>query len=92
MSRKPSEDYTSVLRMWAWPIAAAILLVVLNRPEQISVLIYKGIIVTTAIWVGYWADRNLFGRIDHNAHADQPLHLRRAIIVAAVVLGFALGL
>lgn len=92
MQRKPREDFTSVLRMWVWPAIAVGLLLFLDRPEQIAVLVYKGVIVTTAIWVGYWADRNLFGRIDHNASADQPLHLRRAIIVAAVVIGFALGL
>lgn len=88
------EDY---FRMWAWPFVAACLLVFLDRPEQVAVLIYKAIMISVAVWLGYWADRNLFGddgRIVPGTTGAWvgSAYLRRAIIVGAVVIGFSLGL
>lgn len=91
------EKIADYFRLWLWPFAAVILLAWLGRPEQIPVLMYKAIMVTFAIWLGYWADRNLFGyRLDRDTdRVDMRqgiFHIRRAIVVAAVVLAFCIGL
>ena len=66
-------------------------------PQQIGVLALKGIYITLALALGYYADRTIF-RAYHPymlKHSELLLAtgmIRRAIVIAAVVLGFALGL
>jgi len=58
--------------------------------RQFSTVSWKLGNVTVSAYVGYWIDRHLFARIDETS---QPLiHIRRAIIVGAVVLAVAMGL
>lgn len=87
---------TDRLRMVLWPAAAIVLLVILNRPEQLDVLLYKGAMITVAAWVGYWIDRHLFYYARPHTVSDDAgftqAALRRAIVVSAVILAFAIGL
>ena len=77
-------------RMWIWAALAIAALVLIGRPEQVLVVIYKGSLVCTAAFVGYWVDRNLFGRYSHDDPASR--RVGRALVVAATILAFALGL
>lgn len=77
-------------------------------PENLPVVIYKLGLVTLAGYVGYWLDRHLFPYArpheflpdfvaddavgDRTAVIAQAAMIRRAIIVAASVIGFALAL
>ena len=73
---------------------ALTVLIACLQPALMSVTLYKFSLVALAAWAGYWIDRAVFpyarphtltGR-NHNAAT-----LRRAVIVAAVVLAIALG-
>lgn len=94
------EKIADFFRMWVWAALGVVALVLIGRPEQVLVVVYKGSLVCIAAFVGYWIDRNLFsrlgeaGRLDKSFNDDWTWHAayRRAIIVAAVILAFALGL
>lgn len=88
-------------RMLSWlaislALTAAIYLV---APHQLQVTLYKLSLITTAAWLGYWIDRSLFpyARPDKiyddtfNANEMNLASLRRALIIAACVIGAALG-
>lgn len=81
-----------------WLIAAVALLaiVALINVHLVGNIILKLCEVSLFAYVGYWADRSLFpyarcgfGETDAAERASQ---LRRAIIIAAVILGGALAL
>lgn len=88
------------LRMWEWVLATAALLLLLwwLAPANLPVLVYKLSLVTLAAVVGYWLDRRLFrgASWDQYGGSSQILiataMMRRAVIVAAVVLGVTMGL
>jgi hypothetical protein len=85
-------------------LTAAIYLV---APHQLQVTLYKLSLITTAAWLGYWIDRSLFpyarpdvignAMEDAKIHTTEAIHemnhaaMRRAIIIAACVIGAALG-
>lgn len=86
-------------RMLSWlaislALTAAIYLV---APHQLQVTLYKLSLITTAAWLGYWIDRSLFpyarpDKFEHtSANAMNHAAMRRAIIIAACVIGAALG-
>lgn len=82
-----------------WHLGTVALLAALwaIAPQQIGVLALKGIYITLALALGYYADRTIFSayRPYMLKHSDLLLAtgmIRRAIVIAAVVLGFALGL
>ncbi len=88
-------------RMTQYVIFALLLFAFIGyfSPENLPVVIYKLGLVTGAGFVGYWLDRHLFpyGRPDRLLlTAERSFFgfamIRRAIIVAAVVVGFALAL
>jgi multisubunit Na+/H+ antiporter MnhC subunit len=98
-----SAVYAAIIntRMLSWlaislALTAAIYLV---APHQLQVTLYKLSLITTAAWLGYWIDRSLFpyARPDKiyddtfNANEMNLASLRRAIIIAACVIGAALG-
>lgn len=76
-------------------------------PHQLETTVYKLSLITTAAWLGYWIDRSLFpyarpdvignAMEDENIHTTECVHemnfaaMRRAIIIAACVIGAALG-
>jgi len=86
-----------MFRAWPWLLVAVLTLVamLLALPQQAPGLVWNVGKVTLGIWIGYWADRTLFPY----ARPDQPREglspntamLRRAILVAAVVIGLGLG-
>lgn len=73
---------------------ALTVLIACLQPTLMPVTLYKFSLVALAAWAGYWIDRALFPYSrphmlrgsDKNAAA-----LRRAVLVAAVVLAIALG-
>lgn len=77
----------------------AILLVALIfflAPQQVPVMAYKFAVVLLAAVVGYWLDRHLFpyarpDRLDDESYSANAAMLRRAIIVAAIVIGVAIA-
>ena len=80
-----------------------ILIVAFISPQKIELLVNKTVMITFSAWLGYRIDRGLFpyARPDRLAEApampDSDLAfaaamLRRAIIVAACVLGMEIGL
>lgn len=84
------KDIRDYFRMWAWAALAFAALAFIGKWEQVQVVIYKGSLVFIAAFVGYWIDRNLFGRYAH----DDPASRRtaRAAIVCATILAFSLAL
>lgn len=76
-------------------------------PHQLETTVYKLSLITTAAWLGYWIDRSLFpyarpdvignAMEDTKIHTTEAIHemnhaaMRRAIIIAACVIGAALG-
>nr|VFK22434.1 MAG: Putative 2/3 transmembrane domain holin [Candidatus Kentron sp. LPFa] len=94
-------------RMNFWFFVSILLFIplFLLAPDQPLVILSKIILVTLAGWIGYWIDRSLFLHARPKAYLDQNglpkpeyllvfalSQLRRAIIVAAVMLSVALGL
>ena len=82
------------LRMLEWLIVAGV--IAYYSQAQLPVVIYKALLVTLFAFLGYWIDRRLFvhsrevDSIDAGTYAS--MNLRRAIIVAAVVIAGALAL
>ncbi len=89
-----------------WLAAAVLLAVViwLIAPQQLPVSLYKLSLVAMAAVVGYWIDRSLFpyarpdALLESLENEDDTLlrlvgtcMLRRAVIVAAVVVAVSLG-
>lgn len=95
------------IRMLEWlAIAAALAWVIyLVAPHQLEVTAYKLSLITAAAVAGYWIDRSLFpyARPDRFlppsvgvdsysiALAFAAAMLRRALVIAACVIGVALG-
>ena len=86
-------------KMAMWHIGSIILLAVLAiiAPQQIGLLLLKAAYVTIALALGYYADRTIFARYrPFEMRKDDivfaAVMLRRAIVVAAVVLAFAIGM
>lgn len=86
------------LRMAEWLGIAAVLFLVLwfTAPQQIPVFIYKANLVSFFAFLGYWLDRRLFPYARPGdlviAESWNKTQLRRAIVVAAVILAGALAL
>lgn len=90
-----------ITRAWAFGLTALLTFAGVGyaSPEQLPVLTYKIGLVTLGGFVGYWLDRHLFPYArphTFDGSADYPIFaasmIRRAIIVAATVLGFALAI
>jgi hypothetical protein len=88
-------------RLYDWLLVAALLMGVVwwLAPQNLPVLLYKLALVTLAGVVGYRLDRALFpyGRPHEWMHPGHHIigvgcMLRRAIIVAAAMIGVTLGL
>jgi hypothetical protein len=85
--------------MLGW-IAIAVLLsaaIAWLAPHQLPVTLYKLSLITAGAAVGYWIDRGLFPYARPDADWLEPgietsaAMIRRAIIVAACIVGVALG-
>lgn len=78
-------------------IAAALTLAIgLIAPQQLPVTLYKLSLVSLAAVVGYWIDRSLFpyARPDDLVLTEGQVaaaFIRRALIVAACIIGVSLG-
>ncbi|ODC03223.1 hypothetical protein BFW38_06375 [Terasakiispira papahanaumokuakeensis] len=85
-------------RLTGWALFTAVLLAVVAvlAPHQISVVLYKLSLVTLGVVLAYWLDRALFPlQRPHelpNAELAVLAGIRRALVVAACVLGLTLGL
>ena len=93
-------------RLFGWLIATVLLLAVIGLlyPHQLPVSLYKLSLVTMAGVAGYWLDRSLFPYARPDCYLSEfrepvPEHrvvfaaaqVRRAIIIAAAMIGVALG-
>ena len=87
-------------RMDAWLIGAVILasLIALIAPQQLGVSLYKLSLIVMAGVVGYWLDRSVFWyarpdfeEIMNNDSRFAYAMQRRAIIMAACIVGMSLG-
>lgn len=87
------------IRMLDW-LAAAILLtaaIALIAPQQLPVTLYKLSLVSLAAVAGYWIDRSLFPYARPDDLSLMPgvetagAQLRRALVVAACIVGVSLG-
>ncbi len=86
-----------LFRMAPWGVVAVLLLVLVGAvaPHQLGIVLYKLALTASAAWTGYWIDRGLFpyGRPDKIAPELFSLAaLRRAIVIAACIIGVAIGL
>lgn len=87
-------------KMAIWYAISAVLLVVLAfiARQQIGLLLLKTIYISIALALGYYADRTIFAAYrPFEMQKQEPLvfaaaMLRRALVVSAVVLAFAIGL
>lgn len=88
------------LRMAEWGFASLLLLGIIwfVAPAQIPIVIYKLALVTLFAHAGYWIDRRMFPQsrcqdlILDDISSWPKSELRRAIIVAAVILAGSLAL
>ena len=85
------------LRMSQFGAIGAFLLFIiwLVQPQQIEVVLYKAALLTLFAHLGYWIDRRMFWYSrcgDVAADIDIYWQIRRAIIVAAVIIGGCLAL
>ena len=93
-------------RMSGWLLVSLLLTaaIAVTAPQQLPVSLYKLSLITSAAWVGYWIDRSLFpyarpdsfltdagSPIDDFKHIFATAQIRRAIIIAAAMIGVALG-
>lgn len=60
--------------------------------KQLSTIFWKAGLVTVAVTVGYWADRNLYKDDRVGADATDMRKLCRAVVVLAVIYGFCSGM
>lgn len=79
-------------RMLHWLALAALfyILAMYTPHPQLQTLLWKLGHITIASFVGYWVDRNLYGRVSLVDRGERLM--ARAIIVAAAILGMAFGL
>ncbi len=85
---------------WSTLVAAVLLLVIaLVAPAQLGVVVYKLALVSLLAVVGYRIDRELYPYARPHEHFVDGHHavgvgimLRRAVIVAACIIGGGLGL
>ena len=92
MPKKPN-------KMAIWYAISAVLLVVLAiiARQQIGLLLLKTIYISIALALGYYADRTIFAAYRPFEMRLEPIvfaavMIRRALLVSAVVLAFAIGL
>lgn len=81
------------LRVFPLALFSAALLALIGAfaPQQLPVVLYKLVLVTLFGFAGYWVDRFIFPYArPHTQNGTLP-QLRRAIVVAACVLGGTLG-
>ena len=80
------------LRMVQWILLALFfyLSAMLITEPKAQTVFWKCGNITTAAFLGYWIDRNLFGRL---SIASAPARiLARAIVIGASIIGLGLGL
>lgn len=83
-----------VPRMMSWLGITLVLLaaIAVTAPHLLAVDLHKASLVTAGAWLGYWIDRGLFPYARPNECLQRhEATIRRAIIVAAVILGITLG-
>lgn len=86
-------NWRDLMRAWQWLVAAAVatLMVLVFYPQLAGYLVWGLTKLTWAIWLGYFADRILYPYARPHEAPDNPmLQIRRAIVVAACVIGLAL--
>lgn len=85
------------LRAAPWLVATLGLLgvIVVLYPEQIGLFVWALCKVTAAAYVGYWVDRTMFRYSRphqlRDSDAKRAAWFRRAIIVAACIVGVSLS-
>ena len=86
-------------RMTLWTLISVGLLaaVIAIRPDQISVVVWKLLLIALAAPMAYWLDRALFPyarphELDPDTGQRDVAMFRRALVFTACVLGLALGL
>lgn len=81
-----------LFRMVQWVLLASCFYgaALLTTQPQVQTLLWKLGHVTLGVFAGYWADRNLVGRVTQESEGLRVL--ARAVIAAACVLGLAWGL
>lgn len=84
------------LFFWTLITLGLTLAVGLLAPHQLGVTLYKISLVSLAAVLGYWIDRSVFYYArPHQKPAgcsyDEVASIRRAIVMAAVILAIALG-
>ena len=87
-------------KMAVWYAISAVLLVVLAiiARQQIGLLLLKTIYISIALALGYYADRTIFAAyrpfelLQKDPVVFAAAMIRRALVVSAVVLAFAIGL
>lgn len=87
----------SLPRLSCWLLITVVVtfLIGLLAPQQLPVTLYKLSLVCLAAVLGYWIDRSVFPYArPHEALTKSYCHfyqVRRAILMAAVILAIALG-
>ncbi|WP_316675741.1 hypothetical protein [uncultured Tolumonas sp.] len=83
---------TGKTRMFEWLlISIALYAAAINIQHlQIQTGLWKAGHINSAAFIGYWICRRLFGRFDVNS--NPTLHIARALIIGACIIGMALGL
>lgn len=85
-----------LLSILAYAIAATLAGVPVDGSEsglfpRVQTILWKVGHLNLAAYLGYWIDRNAF-RDRIGGHSPLLLHIRRAIIIAATMIGFGLAL
>jgi hypothetical protein len=95
-------DITKLVpRLPGWYFSAALLIVAIwfVSPQQLSVVLYKVLLVALAVVLSYIADRSMFQRVADRLVGDMPRDMlsaarvvARALVFLAVMLGVTLGI
>ncbi len=83
---------TGKLRMAEWLLLSMVLYgcaFYIQHP-QIQTALWKAGHINTAAFLGYWIARKIFGRFDSTS--DPIKQLARGVVIAACIIGMALGL
>lgn len=96
-------DLLDKLRAGPWLVLALIatVLVAILHPHQIGVLIWSLCKLSLGAYLGYWIDRTIFPYARPHTFVDErspeshatarSCMIRRAIIIAAAIIGLAVG-
>lgn len=95
MLQKLTDKLYNITRMPGWWMATALSVILLTiiAPHQLAVVLYKVLLVTLGVSLGYLADNMLYRKVVGTPlQTSQARVVSRALIVLGVLLALSMGL